>query len=101
MKLNLQQVYQSRNHETAGRNLDRWIRWVRSKEDSFNGLLRPMLKAAKTLEKHREGILAYWTSKLTTGFLEGLNSVFSAVKRKARGYRSTDYMKVESAWAVI
>lgn len=93
MKLNLQQVYKSRNHETAGRNLDRWIRWVRRKGESFNGLLRPMLKAAKTLEKNREGILAYWTSKLTTGFLEGLNSVFSAVKRKARGYRSTDYMK--------
>lgn len=93
MKLNLQQVYQSRNHETAGRNLDRWIRWVRRREESFNGLLRPMGKAAKSLEKHREGILAYWTSKLTTGFLEGLNSVFSAVKRKARGYRSTHYMK--------
>ena len=25
-------------------------------------------------------------------FMEGLNSVFSAVKRKARGYRSTEYL---------
>ena len=29
---------------------------------------------------------------LSTGFLEGLNSVFSAVKRKARGYRNREYM---------
>ena len=30
--------------------------------------------------------------KLTTAYLEGLNSVFSAVKRKARGFRNTDNM---------
>jgi hypothetical protein len=28
---------------------------------------------------------------VTTAFLEGLNSLFSATKRKARGYRSTEY----------
>jgi hypothetical protein len=28
---------------------------------------------------------------LTTAFLEGLNSLFSATKRKARGYRPTEY----------
>ena len=32
------------------------------------------------------------TKELSTAFMEGLNSVFSAVKRKARGYRSTEYM---------
>ena len=31
-------------------------------------------------------------SDLSNYFLEGLNSVFSAVKRKARGYRSIEYM---------
>lgn len=40
-----------------------------------------------------EGSLAHWTSGwLSTGYLEGLNSLFSAVKRKARSYRSQDYM---------
>jgi transposase len=42
------------------------------------------------IERHMKGILAYWNRKTTNAFLEGLNSVFSAVKRKARGYRSTD-----------
>jgi hypothetical protein len=28
---------------------------------------------------------------ITNAFLEGLNSLFSATKRKARGYRSTRY----------
>lgn len=36
-------------------------------------------------------ILGHWKQGLTTTFLEGLNSLFSATKRKARGYRSTEY----------
>jgi transposase len=39
-----------------------------------------------------EGILAHWTQGLTTAFMEGLNSLVSAVKRKARGYRTVEYM---------
>ncbi|MDR2513261.1 MAG: transposase, partial [Puniceicoccales bacterium] len=30
-----------------------------------------------------------WRSKTTNAFPEGLNSVFSAVKRAARGYRTS------------
>jgi transposase len=43
------------------------------------------------VERHLEGILAHWQQGLTTAFLEGLNSFFPATKRKARGYRSTEY----------
>ena len=56
-----------------------------------NGLLAPMRKAAEMIERHLEGILGHWQGGLTTAFLEGLNSLFSATKRKARGYRSTEY----------
>jgi transposase len=55
-------------------------------------LLEPMARAARMIEGHLEGILAHWTQSLTTAFMEGLNSLFSAVKRKARGYRSVEYM---------
>jgi transposase len=51
-----------------------------------------MRKAADMVERHLEGILGHWKEGLTTAFLEGLNSLFSAVKRKARGYRSIEYM---------
>jgi hypothetical protein len=49
-----------------------------------SGLLEPMRKAADMVENHLEGILAHWKQGLTTAFLEGLNSLFSATKRKAR-----------------
>ena len=53
--------------------------------------MKPMSKTVETIQKHWDGILAYWNSgKLTTAYLEGLNSVLSAVKRKARGFKNTD-----------
>ena len=51
-----------------------------------------MALADRKIEGHLEGILAHWTRRLTTAFMDGLNSLFSAVKRKARGYRTVEYM---------
>jgi len=51
-----------------------------------------MLGAAKMIETHLEGILAHWKHRVTNAYMEGLNSVFSATKRKARGYRTVDYL---------
>lgn len=42
------------------------------------------------MENHLDGILAHWRRRATNAFLEGLNGEFSAVRRKARGYRSVD-----------
>jgi len=44
---------------------------------------------AEMVERHLKGILAHWKEGLTTAFMEGLNSLFSATKRKARGDRTT------------
>ena len=49
----------------------------------------PTVKVAEMVERHLEGILGHWENGLTTADLEGLNSLFSAAKRKARGYRAT------------
>ena len=48
-----------------------------------------MVAATETVERHLKGILAHWKKGLTTTFMEGLNRLFSATKRKARGYRIT------------
>ena len=63
--------------------------------DQTAELLEPMARAVRVIEGYLEGILAHWTQGLTTAFMEGLNSLFSAVKRKARGYRSVEYMTTE------
>jgi transposase len=67
------------NQATAKRDLEDLVR---------KGLRR---QAAEVVERHLEGILGHWKEGLTTAYLEGFNSLFSATKRKARGYRSTEY----------
>jgi transposase len=93
MRLVLQDIYKLACPEKAKQKFLDWCQWVRNA--AVNGastLLAPMVDVAKMIESHLEGILGHWTSGLTTAFLEGLNSLFSATKRKARGYRTTKYM---------
>jgi transposase len=94
VRLELRDIYQRTVRPDKARyRLTSWLGWVRGKCRRFGDALAPLAKAADTIEKHLEGILAHWASGwLSTGYLEGLNSVFSAVKRKARGYRSQEYM---------
>jgi transposase len=92
MRLMLQRAYAAASATQARKQFLDWCAWVKAEAaEMTNGLLEPMRKAAAMVERHLEGILGHWTKELTTAFLEGLNSLFSATKRKARGYRSTEY----------
>lgn len=93
MRLVLQDIYRSASATVARRRFRVWCRWVRwaARHQSHN-LLRSMVKVADLIEHHLAGILAHWKWGVTNAFMEGLNSVFSATKRKARGYRSTTHL---------
>ncbi len=93
MRLALQKIYNTVQYQSwAERRLQSWCNWVnRVCDKAPYWIMKPMRKTLETIQKHWDGILAYWSSgNLTTAYLEGLNSVFSAVKRKARGFRNTD-----------
>lgn len=90
MRLVLQDIYQGRDVRQARKDFAAWCQWVKEKaEQQGHELLEPMVRVARMVERHLEGILGHWKEGLTTAFLEGLNSLFSATKRKARGYRTT------------
>jgi transposase len=92
MRLELQKAYAAGTVRQARNRFANWCRWVRTEAAALpSGLLEPMRKAATMVERHLGGILGHWQHGLTTAFLEGLNSLFSATKRKARGYRSSEY----------
>jgi transposase len=63
--------------------LDTWYKWVTRSQ------IQPMIESAKTIKRHESGILRWFTTRMTNGLLEGLNSLIQATKRKARGFRST------------
>ncbi len=59
--------------------------WHKKASKSSIGLIQKM---ARTVKDHWDGILSYFDSMLTTGFLEGINSLIQAAKARARGYRN-------------
>jgi transposase len=54
--------------------------------------LQPVKDFVAMLKRHWNGILAWHRSHLTTGLLEGTNSLIQAAKARARGYRNKHYM---------
>jgi len=50
--------------------------------------VEPMKAVARMIRKHLEGIVAWTRTRQTSGFLEAINGLFQAAKRKARGYVS-------------
>jgi transposase len=90
MRLVFQHIYSIEDVGEARRKFlswSRWVKWVAAERKDT--LFDSMVSCAKMVESHIEGILGYWRRKTTNAFLEGLNSVFSAVKRAARGFRTT------------
>lgn len=74
--------YRSQTH--AANYFDSWAtRTMRSR-------LEPMKEVAKTLRRHREGLLNYTVHRITNAAAEGFNSVIQTIKANARGFRSFD-----------
>jgi transposase len=48
--------------------------------------VEPMWAVARMIREHFDGVLAWVYSRQTNGFLEAINGLFQAAKRKARGY---------------
>ena len=96
MRLALQDIYRLPTAGQAKRRLTAWCRWVRSAaRRQRSGLLWAIEKVAGMIERHWAGILAYWTHHTTNSWLEALNSLLQAIKRRARGYRtSTNLIRI-------
>ena len=62
--------------------LHRWCRNVLSSK------VEPMRTVARMIREHFDGVMAWVYSRQTNGFLEAVNGLFQAAKRKARGFRS-------------
>jgi transposase len=87
LRLAFQEIYEQPSPGWGELILDRWYSWaIRSR-------LEPMKDAARTIMRHRDGILRWFTSKIANGLIEGINSLVQAAKAKARGYRSTRNLK--------
>ena len=55
--------------------------------------VEPMKEVAAMVRRHLEGIVAWAQTRQTNGFLEALNGLFQAAKRRARGFTSFDTIR--------
>jgi transposase len=87
MRLAFQDIYTQPSRAWGELFLDKWIGWAKRSR------LEPMKAVAKTMEKHADGILAWFDSRISNGLIEGINSLVQAAKAKARGYRNNRTLK--------
>lgn len=55
--------------------------------------VEPMKEVAKMIRAHLEGIVAWAQTRQTNGFLEAINGLFQAAKRRARGFTRIDTIR--------
>ena len=84
LKLSLQIFWNMEDSESAQTFFKRWYFWATHSQ------LPAIVKVAKTLKEHWNGIINYFEDHFSNGLLEGLNSMIQALKANARGYRNDE-----------
>ena len=82
IRLTFQEFFEQPTRKAGETFLKRWYFWA------THSRLDPMIKAAKIIKNHWEGVLNWFDSLITFGLLEGFNSLIQAAKARARGYRT-------------
>jgi transposase len=89
MKEDLRQFWEQPGKRYATLFLNDWIRRARASGVHMLGQM------AKTLDKHRTGLLAYYDYPISTGPLEGTNNKIKTMKRQAYGFRDHEFFKLK------
>lgn len=89
LKEKLRLLWGLKNLSKAEKFLEDWCHEARASE------LGPLQEMASLLEKHAEGILAYFVHGITNGFQEGLNHKIKTLKRMSYGYRDWEFFTLK------
>ena len=66
--------------------LRRWYFWA------THSRIDAIIKAAKTIKEHWDGVLRWFTSRISNGVVEAVNGLIQSAKARARGFASTRYL---------
>jgi transposase len=84
LKEELRLLYQLEDRALAPAHLDGWLAWA------SRSRLTPVIKLARTIRRHRAGILNAIRLGLSNGRLEGLNSRIRLISHRSFGFHSAD-----------
>jgi transposase len=74
--------------ELAAQFLETWA------EEAYATGIKKFQKLADSLLRHKPGLLSYFSHRISTGPLEGLNNKIKVLKRQAYGFRDDEYFKL-------
>ena len=101
MKEKLRYIWFQTDKKYAEKELNEWICEARASD------VLVLKMFAKTLEKHRKGILSFYNNRISTGPLEGTNNKIKTMKRQTYGFRDMEFFKLkilaihESKYALV
>lgn len=70
----------------ARKHLNKWIEWAREAPE-----IAPLQRFADSIEKSKEGILNFFSHRVTNGLIEGFNNLISRINHRSCGHRDLDY----------
>lgn len=79
-KEQLREILQRKQINVVRAMLQHWCNCV------MHSKVEPMKEVAMLVRTHLDGIVAWAQTRQTNGFLEALNGLFQAAKRRARGF---------------
>jgi transposase len=101
LKEELRELWRQADRRAADLFLEDWI--LRAQASGIPQLVQ----FARTLTRHREGILAHYDVPISTGPLEGTNNKIKTLQRQAYGFRDREFFKLriyalhESRYALV
>ena len=90
LKESLRNIYKiCDNSIEAKLGFERWC------ELAYRSGVAGLKTMAKTIEKSLDGIISYWTARVTSASMEGFNNKIGWLTRQAYGYRDQEYLKLK------
>ena len=89
LKEDLRQLWSQKTKDKATAFLDDWIIKAKGSE------IKMLKDFAGTLDRHRNGILAYYDYPISTGPLEGTNNKIKTMQKQAYGFRDMTFFKLK------
>ena len=89
LKEKLRLVFQFSSFKKCATAFGEWIELAEA------SALKPFNRLAKTLSRHAQQVLNFFRYRLTSGRIEGMNSMIARIQLKTRGLPSIDYLRLK------
>ena len=89
LKEKLRLVFQFSSFKKCATAFGEWIALAEA------STLKPFNRLAKTLSRHAQQVLNFFRYRLTSGRIEGMNSMIARIQLKTRGLPSVDYLRLK------